>query len=1440
MKIRRTIALLTALAMIAALVPAMALTAYADESADYLIMADGKTVYKLASANLLADGSFETDAWAEQLTVGKNYGNAGKEYTSPMSEHVGGSSPVWARSRLTALAEDGIWALRLVSDKSSTGNGITDANKPASIKHYIVNESSESKMYYARFYAKSGSGSSSLTFALSAVNDTDDGSSGRSVTLNDKSWTQADGIVTVRPGENMLLNIYSIAVGTYLDGFEIFEVYRDSACSKFTKCLEKWNFDAQHPNGEVISQSFMLPTSAGDAKVTWASSRPDVLRADIRKGEKPMAVYTAPNEDTEVVLTATISYEEFNVTREYRLVAKGIADDVRAKLLASVPYGIDRTVRLPSTLEGYGGSVVRWSSSAPEVVSDTGVYKDPGYQVELTLTATFTWGDAVIVYPVKAVAGIKSSLISNGSFDLARDLDNGTKEIFGWTVGVEGVNSRNGGTQPMTTANFDLVQEQEVDENGRAYTNQFIVSKGHGSLDSPNSIRKYVALTPGKRYRLSYKYRYMGTGVSEDFYMGAYLVGSNGTEVAKDPTSSFTSEFGEIYYKDGTQWASSAVTAEDGWQTVETILSPQEYNSYLLIAAKWLNRNTQTDGSTQNTDGRWAFDDFVLEEFDAGYTADVTIEYYPYGDEAFALKEPRVQANVYGDSVYTATAEDKRDITVAGRTYRYDPNVSTDSVKVTEDGENVIKLYFRVLQLTDVTVNYEFFDKNGDPVDIGMATSTIQAYKYFENEIPGSAIGGKVGVITVNGRQYICDNPDDKIVPGDDPEQNKITLVFSELNNLIPNGFFSNGLSGWTNRKVSAGQPSGGSIAMDSELGVNALTIATGGRDADNAIGTVWNVTKGKRYHLSFWVSGGKPEENNYVYNQITDARKHFKDDDANSSYDASGNTILAYGRDMVGNVWTKMETDFVAQTDMLFFVSGWSNGEMKFAGFILTENSGDFTTDVTVNYLDRETGAALKAPRTVTGLEGFNDGSISYSATSDDKNDITYNGQTYTYDQSSRDTVNLGPSNNVINLYFVVSKAVSATDIVVDVEAGQQTYNLPSQVDVLYNSGQTKKVAVTWGERPELEPGDIVEIAGEADGVPVKATVRKFYAGDVRLPDDYADYQWIGSGTRKYAVALDAANIVTNPQFLEDANGWTNRRPVDQDTSIANATFTEEAGINGKIMNISTGGRAAANSIGTVWPVTSGKTYYLSFQVGGGKPDGNNEKYNVVSDARQSVTDGGTTGWDASGNTLIAYGHDMTANKWNLMETVFTATTDMVFFVSGWVNNIKLADFKLYEIVDQNKYFDSEASPLAVKIDVDLNGVVVDTIYVDKDGEVPNLSSKYPDCSIDDSNVDTSVPNAGTIYVVDPTKSTTLNISNGRAVLGAVGENVVGVVVIVQYDANGRELAVNTYDVDVKDGEFKSIDFSLSGGVKSIKGMLLDSKNNIRPLLRSVVYNNF
>lgn len=1427
MKIRRTIALLTAFAMIAALVPAMALTAFAeDETPDEvrgIVTADGMRAYKIIGENLISGGSFEGDDWGDQLTVGANHGNDGKAYTGNMAE-----SGVWRRARLSADAYDGQYALRLDSTTSSNGNVINDANKPASIKHYIHNDSSSSKSYFVRFYAM---GPSSLAFSLCDVDETDESVTGTDALLSNSSWTPVEGYITIPKGRYLLINVYNMSAGTYIDDFSVYEVTTDADSRAFDSAMTQWNTKFVKPNSDIINgtarvtKNLNLIKSAGKATVTWVSSRPDIISVD--------GAYTAPAENTVVTLTATITYGIYSTVRTYRVTAQGIADDVRAKIAAAVPYVIQSNIKLPSSLTGYDGSRVTWKSSNPAVLSNNGVYKAPAEQSTITLTATFVWGNATLETTVEAVVGVHFSMITNGTFDVVRDIGGGVKEIYDWTVGVPGVNSRNG-VAAMTTENFEIQRETLLDENGRPYVNNFLVTKGHNYLDQPESIRRYIKLEPGKYYRLSYKVRYMGTGSSEEAYIGAYLVSSSGEELLVEPTSNFQSrygdEFGGIYYKDGSEWQDASnhrLTAEDGWQTYETILRPSSRRPYLLIAAKWLNRNTSNTQGSANSDGRWGFDDFVLEEFDVKFRKDVTINYIDY-ETGRSIKKARVEKDQPGGMEYAAPASDKDDITYNNATYRYDPT-SVDKILVTED-ENVINLYFRRLSPVEVTVNFLTVDAAGNVNGTVKAAETFEGYSGLENKAPLAMVGGQPGILYEGGRTYRYVSGNDSFIASTNPSENIINLYFSEVDNLIPNGGFTDNVNGWNSRiENGAIDSSVVSVGYDDELGANVLTLAnTKGREDASSVGTAWTVEKGKSYHISFWVSGNKPTEKNYEYNQITDARKH---DPSAIGWDCDGNLILGYGSKMNNGQWTRMDAVFEAKTNMVYFQTSWTDS-IKFASFVLEEHTSDFTTSVTVNYLDRATGRPLKASRVESNLPGFNDGSATYSATTADKNAITVDGQTYRYDTNSSDTVILKNGSNVINLYFVIYAAVSAQDIVVELAAGEEP-KLPTSVPVLYNDGTTANSNVTWDEIPAINEGDTVVVNGvTAAGPALTATIKMFYEGVPFIPDDYDEYDWVGGGTRKYAVPKGAENIIVNGDFHDGLNGWTNRRAEGDDQTIGKSTFTTDPAVNGRVLNIATGGRNDANAIGTVWNVQTGKTYYLSFWVGGPKPESKNYQYNLVTDARKHL-DSKTTSWDADGNTIIAYGEKMTNNTWNHMEVVFTAKTDMIYFQSGWSAGTQtFADFQLYELVG-DKYYD-EGSTMSSRIRINYNGKDVGFRDVPKGEATPDLSREYLDCVIDYSHVDTSEPNGGTIYVTDPSKLSSISVGGLNVQVSAVNENINGVLIIAQYDKSGALIDVQIFDISVAAEENLKVPYTPVEGSKLVRAMVVESLDSLVPILRS------
>lgn len=148
-------------------------------------------------------------------------------------------------------------------------------------------------------------------------------------------------------------------------------------------------------------------------------------------------------------------------------------------------------------------------------------------------------------------------------------------------------------------------------------------------------------------------------------------------------------------------------------------------------------------------------------------------------------------------------------------------------------------------------------------------------------------------------------------------------------------------------------------------------------------------------------------------------------------------------------------------------------------------------------------------------------------------------------------------------------------------------------------------------------------------------------------------------------AYEIDGESVVRNGNFVTgDTSAWTNR----PGTAITGATVAYDEAVGGNTMTISTSGAGATNSIGTKWSVETGKTYYLSFYVGGSKPESYNYTYNRV-----FYGDGSTE--------IVAYGADMTDGAWKKFEKVFTAAQDTILFQGSWASNIRYANVELVPV---------------------------------------------------------------------------------------------------------------------------------------------------------------
>ncbi len=155
------------------------------------------------------------------------------------------------------------------------------------------------------------------------------------------------------------------------------------------------------------------------------------------------------------------------------------------------------------------------------------------------------------------------------------------------------------------------------------------------------------------------------------------------------------------------------------------------------------------------------------------------------------------------------------------------------------------------------------------------------------------------------------------------------------------------------------------------------------------------------------------------------------------------------------------------------------------------------------------------------------------------------------------------------------------------------------------------------------------------------------------------------------YKVTGDST--IANGDFITgDTSGWTNRT----DTAITGGRVEYQSDIMTNALIIQTGGKNAANSIGTSWSVTPGQKYYVSFYVGGSKPTSGNYQYNRLFDGDKSTE-------------LVAYGAEMTNNVLTRFERIITPLGSSVYFQSSWASGDMY--FAGFEMLPVEEYTEEE-----------------------------------------------------------------------------------------------------------------------------------------------------
>lgn len=137
-----------------------------------------------------------------------------------------------------------------------------------------------------------------------------------------------------------------------------------------------------------VDHDLELPTSGPNGSlILWESSDPHIIS---KKG-----VYYMPIDPSQVVLTATLIYEEARINKTFVLTALAMPDAEKVNrdyVMLDIPItSPSKDLILPS--RGYFTSDIVWSSSHPEIISDEGIYTKPIGNIQVSLTATITKGE---------------------------------------------------------------------------------------------------------------------------------------------------------------------------------------------------------------------------------------------------------------------------------------------------------------------------------------------------------------------------------------------------------------------------------------------------------------------------------------------------------------------------------------------------------------------------------------------------------------------------------------------------------------------------------------------------------------------------------------------------------------------------------------------------------------------------------------------------------------------------------------------------------------------------------------------------------------------------------------------------------------------------------------------------------------------------------------
>ncbi len=831
----------------------------------------------------------------------------------------------------SAEAHSGTMSLKAI--KSTKGDG-------AILKTYAVDNSNAS--YYLSFWYKNVDTVARrphVTFAFadssgeiieSLVEETDGWvQAGNASNDQDMAYSKGDWVQysTVLHGngsnviKNVILEVYGLTKNVaYVDDFELYELIPSDEYSRaFHDAIKEWESIKMYKGNLEGFGTINLPreVSVDGIGVQWTSSS---IAVNAETGE-----YSAQPEEELVILTARLyaeANEDVYYEFEYPYIVKSMftpyIEWMKNEVFPKLGTAIDSNLSLVKshTIEGYYPATITWECSDSAVLDGDGYFTAPETTEYVNIIATIECNGATtsVKKRMKAIGG---NIVNDGLimyYDFEKPLGKGN---------VLYDNSQKAKSYDATVEGVTLV-------DGFAK-----FAGGESAITLPADYATDLA----DSYSVS-MWVNVDKSIATNTAMYRFFDFGGGT---------MTSQF--LRYVPGTgQLTFMDRGKADG-------------------ASDWAIDTTVTDFAQT-----WKLVTLVYDMSASPVTATVYVD----GVEA---------ANSSGYSKLSnsikAIAGSYSETGYIGRT-QWNNGDNPDFIGLMDDvriynraltADEIVTLYNETRPTVTAPVTIMFQDLNGETLkeDVTVAADVDKTYDVpaTYKSIPSYSDGPYRYVY-----KYLSSRSTDSITVSADSD-NVCILVF-ELekqamgSNLLENGSFENGTAGWTNRQGT--DITGATVEYDDSIGANVMRLATLGKADTQNIGTVWNVEIGKDYTISFDIYTGEVlASNNYQYNRLTDG---FALGDVGQR-ENSGQDIIAWGESLTANSWTHFEKNFTATTDVLYFQSSWSAGEMKFANFVLEEAGAEpgpeeDKIEVTVKYVDTE-GNKIKEDETIKVSKGTN-----------------------------------------------------------------------------------------------------------------------------------------------------------------------------------------------------------------------------------------------------------------------------------------------------------------------------------------------------------------------------------------------------------------------------------------------------------------------------------